>query len=592
MSDGEVFRPRRAWQPDEDEVDLPDVDDTADAPAGPARRGSDVEAEEDLDDVGTEGDASEDGAAPEAGTEFDDDPGHEVPWEPDETISTLNPFARPGSEAADAPIPSETIIPAPVFPRSAGEFADSPSPAPRRSALSSTTPVETGDSPAEPAAGGNWVGAHRRTLATWAAAGLVLALIVGLLSFFIARSTQPAVEPSGSGSPSPSASPSSASPSPTTAPIEADSLLLPLDLAAIAPTEAWAITDTTTARSEHSGRGACLSTEDVEVNPVTSLQRLLATSDEDQLAALHQIDVYATEEAATEVFDARAAALAGCDEVPALIVRSSTVAGLADDARQLTIAFENEPTQYHTVLITRVGASLQLVDFARNDDPVDPEAMAGVLSRPQEALCTFEGADCPGEVAVDDAPVPAADPVGWLIPADIPRVRPGIGRWAAQGPVDTISAAMGCENMDLATEAGPSSRQQSTYLMTQDPEAPATFGMDEIMFTFEDANDAAGFVTRLGNNLATCDDRLLNADVTEHDAVPAVGRDGMRLSSRIFTIDQATGEDAKVTYQLIVSAAGPRITYTLITVDADYRFSEAQLAGLAARIPVRASQLS
>lgn len=569
MSDGEVFRPRRAWQPDDEEVDLPDVDDTAEVPARPARRGSDVEDDEDLADIG-----------------------EEVPWVPDEELSTLNPFARPGSESADAPIPSETIIPAPVFPRSAGEFVDGPSPAPRRSALSSTTPVEAGDSPAEAAGAGNWVDAHRRTIASWAAAGLTLAVIVGLLSFFIARSTQPAVEPSGSGSASPSASPSSASPSPTTAPIEADSLLLPLDLAAIAPTEAWAITDTTTSQSDHSGRGACLSTEDVEVNPVTSLQRLLATSDEDQLAALHQIDVYATEEAATEVFEARAAALAGCDEVPALIVRSSTVSGLADDARQLTIAFENEPTQYHTVLLTRVGASLQLVDFARNDDPVDPAAMAGVLNRPQEALCTFEGADCPGEVAVADAPVPAADPVGWLLPADIPRVRPGIGRWAAQGPSDTVSAAMGCENMDLSSEAGPSSRQQSTYLMTQDPEAPATFGMDEVMFTFDEPGAAAEFVTRLGNNLASCDDRLLNAEVTEHDAVPAVGKDGMKLSSRVFTIEQATSDDESVTYQLIVSAAGTRIAYTLITIDPDYRFSDSQLAGLAARVPVRASQLS
>lgn len=583
MSDGEAFRPRRAWMPADDEVDLPDVDPTPVTPTGPARRGSADEAEE--LDAGSQPDAE-----PERHYALGDEPESTVAAPtPAPDAALLNPFARPGSHSAAAPIPSDTIIPAPVFPRSAGEFADSPSPAPRRSALSSTTPVESEQTAmTRSQADGDWMASHRRTLAAWAVAGVALAVIVGLIAFFVSRGTQPA-EPTAPPPPSPSAS-ASTSPSPTLAPLTVDSLLLPDDLAGIAPAATWAITDTTQAADEHTGRGACLSTEATDVNPTTSLQRVLGTSTDDQLAGLHQIDVYASADAAEEVFAARSEALASCAEVPSYIVGATDVAGLADQAFQVTIAFQNQPTQYHTVLMTLTGASIQLLDLARNDSPVEESALATALNRPQAELCEREEASCPGTVGVTPVPVPAVDPVGWLIPADLPRIRPGAGRWTAQEPTDVSVTQMGCENMTLATEPGPSSRQQATYLMTQDDQRPDTFGLDEVMFTFADPTAAAEFVTRLGNNLASCKDRVNTATVTEHPAVAAVGEDGLKLSSRLFTIKQASSDSTAITYQLIVSAAGNRITYTLITVTDAYQFTLDQLSALAARVPIRASQ--
>lgn len=610
MSDGEAFRPRRAWEPDEDEVNFSDLDDTPAAASSPARRGA---ADWDDDDSGAESSPLPEGAqAPSpTGTQFgrrlsallgiridvsadaDEHPSEpssepvETPWTPDPSL--LNPFARPGSDAAGAPIPSETIIPAPVFPRSAGEYDDGPGPAPRRSALSSTTPVEQ-EAAADKPTPGTWVEHHRRTLTGFAVGGLTLALVVGLISFFMARGTTP-IEPSPSPSPSPSLS-ASASPSPTLEPLTVDSLLLPQDLAGIAPASSWAVTDTTTSAAEHTGRVACLSTQVAEVNPTTSLQRVLATSGDDQLAALHEIDVYASPEAAATVFTERIRALSGCAEVPSYIVRATEVRGLAQHSFQVTVAFQNETTQYHTVLLTRAGSALQVLDFARNDEPVEPEALAEALATPQADLCEREEVDCGEELTVSNAPVPPVEPVGWLIPADLPRIRPAVGRWSAQDPTDVTLAQMGCENMTLATEPGPSSRQQRTYLMTQDDQRPDTFGVDEVMFTFGDAQTAATFVSRLGNNLATCKDRVNTATVTEHPAVPAVGKDGVKVSSRVFTIKQASSDNTAVTYKLIVSAAGTRIMYTLITVTDAYTFTDAQIADLAARIPVRASQLA
>lgn len=545
MSDEEL-RPRRAWQAD-DAVDA--TDDTAAADEYMARRG---------------------------GT--------------DEADAPVNPFARPGSDEAAQPLPAadelgDTPIPAPVFPRSAGEYADSPSPAPRRSALSSTTPVEQPAAEAAPTQ--DWLAAHSRRLATWAVVGVVGAIALGLIAYLVSRGMGTA-GPTESPAPSPSAS--SASPTPTREPAEATDLLVAGDLATLAPAARWSVIETSHTLADHKQRAACLSTDSAVANPTHSLQRALATTDADGLAALHRIDVYAAPSAAMDVFDGLVTTLSQCSEIPAHIVRSTTVAGLAEETFQVTIAFENETTQFHTVLLSRIGAAVQLLDVARNGEPADPDAAAEALVRPAGLLCTEQGVDCTIAPTVTDAVVPPAEPSGWLIPSDLPRITPAAGRWSMSTPGDVTSRGMGCENMTLATEPGPTSRQQSTYLMTED-EAPATFGMDEMIFTFGDQGEADAFTDRLANSIASCKNRSNTATVTELKPVSAKGAGDVSVSSRMFNVTQATG-NAPLHFQLLVSKAGTKVSYTLVTVTDKYKFSDAQLNGLGIRIPTRMSQLA
>lgn len=486
---------------------------------------------------------------------------------------------RRGSGEDRAAALGETPIPAPVFPRSAGEFTESPGPAPRRSALSSQTPVE-----AEGPAVATTPVPLPTGLTTWLLGGLVGALVVGLMAFFITRGAQP-TDPA-SASPSPSAS-ASASPSPTVA-AGVEELLTGEDLTGVAPAASWAITHTSTEAAEHEGRVACLSTEAEEQNPTSSLQRTLATSDADQLAALHRIETYASPAAAQQVFTNRTGALAGCSEIPARIARASTVEGMGDEAFQITIAFENEQAQFHTVLLTRVGAAVQILDLARST-AVEANLLAEALIRPQSTLCELEGATCAAAPTTTPAVVPPVEPLGWLIPADLPRIRAGAGRWTASTPSDLTSAGMGCENMTLATEPGPTERRQATYLLTQDDQAPGTFGLDELRFTFADAAAASAFAAKLGTAIASCKDRVNTATVSELPGVTGTGEAGLAVSSRIFALTQATA-DRPVPYQLIVSVAGPTVVYSIATITDTYRFTDSQLAELALRIPVRASQ--
>ncbi len=555
MSAGEPLRPRRGWQPDEGPDDPTASDDTPEPPSDPARRGALSE------------DAAESGA-----------PSGEAPPQPG------NPYARPGSDASRETPPqpvlplSDTPIPAPVFSHSSGEFADSPSPAPRRSALSSTTPVE-----AEPAAPAMpWFQEHRRTLLVWAASGLVLALVVAVVVSSIVRGNRPTTTP-------PSSSPSaSTSPSTPPDPVIPSDLLTPEDLVGISK-GAWSVTGTTHAVADHDGRVACFQTHEDDANATFSAQRTLATSDDEPAAALHRADAFASAPVAKAVYEARLAVLANCSEVPALLDSAQEVTGLAPEASQLTIVFQENKNRYHTVLLTLSGAVVQVLDVTQVGSPVAPESLAAALTRSQTQLSERQGEPAPSDVEVKATFLPPADPVGWVVPSDLPRIRAGLGRWNMTPPTTLSSPGMGCENMTLVSVAGPKTREQATFLMTQDDEAPDTFGLDEMRFAFSKEKAAGTFAKKLGDALKSCKKRSTGSKVQELDKVTTTTPAG-KVTSRLFVINRPITAEASVTYQLIVGRVGTTVIYSLITVDDNYRFSNAQLEALAARTAIRAAQ--
>ena len=215
------------------------------------------------------------------------------------------------------------------------------------------------------------------------------------------------------------------------------------------------MTHTSSAAADHEGRVACLSTQTEDQNPTSSLQRTLATSDEDQLAALHRIETYASPAAAQQVFANRSTALSSCDEIPARIVRATSVEGMGDEAFQISVVFEDVPIQYHTLLMTRVGSAIQLLDVARTSSPVEAQLAADALARPQGTLCTIEAATCAPEPTITDAVVPAAEPVGWLIPSDLPRIRPGVRPVDGLGPHRPHERRDGVREPDSGQRARP-----------------------------------------------------------------------------------------------------------------------------------------
>lgn len=515
--------------------------------------------------------------------------------------TSVNPFARPGSSAATQPL--DTPIPRPVLPTSVpegleetthgrrmGPVAVGPTPAPRRSAASSLTPPEPDErpqgsgSPAEPP---SWFAHHRKTLLTWGIGAIVVAILLATVIYLFQRTSQPEIVPS------PGPSTTDASPEPSESPTPeatVEDLLTEEDANQIVEGASWVTTATVTERSEFPARAVCLSTDANNINPVIAMQRTLGTSQEDQLAAMHQIETFASDEAAQDVMSGRINSISSCGGFTAYLVDASSVEGLGDDGMAFTIAYENDPLEYHTLLMVRNGRSLTMVDVFRHGEPVSLDSVISGLMRSVEAICEPSDGTCPGEVSVVDGLPPAGDPPGWLEPIDIQRLRAGSGMWTANSPTQVGTLGTTCENLPLATESGPDERAQRTYILTQDAEAPPTFGLDELLFTFSDEEGAAEFAEQLITNVDGCEDRLMAADVTEIDEVEGQGAGGSQVSSKTYLIELATSDDESVFYQLAIGTSGQQVTYLMATVTEDYRFTDEQFNALALRAAQRATQ--
>ena len=529
-----------------------------------------------------------------------------------------NPFARPGSNAgsptrarrslpAEEPEAPALTVPGPVLPARGEGVYDGPGPVPRRSAMSSVTPPEAPEwvleSPASPdttqspapvpspttdaeppsdAASDTtvapahpderpWHVAHLRGLIAAAVAVAVLALGAGVLGYNQAKPGTPTATPTPSASNSPSVN---------VPRVGQNDLITEADAKAASANADWAITGTTTSLNDHAARPACLSTEASDVDRIDSLQRTLGTTGKNKLAALHQLDAFPTKEAAQQVFSARAAALAQCNEVQTLILSATKVSGIAEDTMQISVVEEANPRKYHALLLTRTGNVLSIIDAASADGSVKPEQLVDMLKRSATQLCQKAGNCDPASATVEDATVPAVDPKGWLIPSDLPRIRAGAGLWTAQPPADISSKGTGCENLNLASESGPTKRQQATYLVAQDDKAPEQFGLDEFVFRFNDEKSAAQFASKLGKGIAGCKERVLGTKISSINGPK---------DAQAFTIERETS-NGNILYQVALAQRGKAVVYLMANVTKDFQFSEQNLGSVITRAGVRVQQ--
>lgn len=481
----------------------------------------------------------------------------------------------------------DPMIPAPVLPNSPAPHGAGPKP--RRSALSSSSPQVFSDddhqdtkanSSQQDSAGQPtpikflgkampaWFSAHVKGFAAAGIAVVVLGVGAGVGGYFSAHSTSPGSSPE----PSPVA--------PSDLPrVTVEDLITEADAKAISANATWAITQTSAQLDEHTARPACLATNPSDIQLLDSLQRTIGTTEENRLALLHQLDSFPSVEAASQAYATRAAALASCNEVPTLILNSSSVQGLGDEATQITVVDEGESRRYHSVLLSRMGNVLTIVDVASADSAAEATLSVEALRRSVTKICAATGCSI-DDVKVESQPVPASDPAGWLIPSDLPRIRPGFGRWTAKNPGVLDSPGTGCENLTLASEAGPTERLQAFYNITQDDQRPERFGMDEMVFTFADAAQASAFANKLGANVASCGDRVLGTTVNAV-SVPE-GAQAFEMTRKI--------DSGDVLFQVAVTAEATKVSYLLATVTTDYKFTPEQLAEVSTRARVRLKQ--
>lgn len=378
--------------------------------------------------------------------------------------------------------------------------------------------------------------------------------------------------------------PSSPPPSPSL-----DPLLGPGDLSALGTTT-WV----TAAAAPDGGDGnpVCLPITSDALPTADRTDRRVLTPESGTIQYVnHVVDTYPDRATATRAFTERLLQAGSCADTDALIIAAQDVTGLADDAFVTEIEVQSATSENHTVLVSQTGRNVSLIDIA-SPKPIAAELATAVAAGPLGRLCSGGQGACPTAPALVPSIPAAGQNPGWLIEADLPRITPGAGRWAASRPSSELGiVGSQCEQVTLTKVEGVTASAQRTLLLADDPAAPTVFGVDQVVYSFPDAKAAKSFADKLGDNLAGCADAVPTATVEKGPTVKGDGAAGASFSGRSFLVTQQTGAGDSATYRVGVVRIAERVTYLLANPAKDFDFTDTQWQAILQRAGERVSQM-
>jgi hypothetical protein len=322
--------------------------------------------------------------------------------------------------------------------------------------------------------------------------------------------------------------------------------------------------------------------------PTAQAQRKLSATG---ASMLHRITTYATAAEASQVYAQRLTQLGQCSNIPVYLSSGATISSLGDDAVGVTAVIQDPTAQYHTVILVRTGSMILTYDVAQAGAAVTYERILAVAATTVKAVCSTSGGGCSATpTAITGMPPTSAVP-GWLTVSDLPRITTGMGRWNATAPKTTVtSAGSACENLTLATVAGPNQRRQRTYLLTEDTKVPKDFGLDEIVLDFDTPDAAAAFATQLKTSIDACPARTATAKLGNTGDITATGSKGQAVTGFWRTLTQSTNATTTFVFRVGVASVGTRVIYLLATPSTTFDFTDADWATITSRAGQRATQ--
>lgn len=574
--------------PDDDEVDAPFADEIAEAPAV-GRRGLRAQfSDSDREPADADTQVLRRGIVP-AG-----------PSSAASAASPVSPSATAIPERVWTPAPPRPVLPeSAAAPASAGRrFSASSSPeeagyTPRRSAASVASPPEEffvprtrpeavalsaepaplrteTPSPATPKSARR---SGKRALIVLGGVAAIAGLVYGGVTWLAPKAPATITAPSNSTTPSPSLDP----------------LLGATDLAALG-TGTWETA--TEVPGGGDGNPVCLPA-DVETMPDADRtdRRVLTSQTAGVEYVSHVVDNYPDRVSAARAYQQRLLESGSCVDTDALIVAAYNVTGLADSAFVTQIQVEGVTSENHTVLVSQTGRSLSMIDIAATE-PIKADEIAAVAAGPLARLCSGGQGTCPTTPKAEAAVPAAGQYPGWLVEADLPRITPGAGRWAASTPESTLRiVGSQCELVDLKKVEGIDSSGQRTLLLADDPAAPTVFGVDQVVYTFPTAKAAKSFADKVTGNLTDCSDTVPTAAVEKGPSVKGEAAEAIAYSGKSFLVTQQTGGTKSATYRVGVVRIAERVAYLLANPSEDFDFTDAQWKAILARTGERVSQM-
>lgn len=418
------------------------------------------------------------------------------------------------------------------------------------------------------------------------AAALVAVLAIGYAMWALGRN-----EPDVASSPVASAVPKSKAPAD---PLTDADLLTDTEARAIDAKAGWKVALTQNGTNADSPQPLCI-TQNVEGMPTPLMTKLrtLTSASTAKTQALHQADAYSSADEAKQIFDARLSQLGTCADTPAYLREGIGITGVGNHAGGVVAVIQDQHLEYHSIVLTRTGKVVNVIDVYSEGKPVDGKGVAKAAASVVDDQCTQAVGLCSfKQNAGPSAPPPGGDQPGFLANNDIPRINDGMGEWGGTNPATQVNVVGSqCESVDFNTVDGPTARKARTYLLRNDEQAPQNFGIDEVILTMNKPADADAMVQRIAKNVSECQKRALTASVSQPRTINAVGANKVAIKGQTFLVTQKT-DNGDIQFRIALVSAGNKMIYLVAPgVDKTFNFADAEWDSIAVRAGQRISQV-
>ena len=252
---------------------------------------------------------------------------------------------------------------------------------------------------------------------------------------------------------------------------------------------------------------------------------------------------------------------------------------------------DGSKTQVHTVVVSRSGRVVNILDAAQPNKLISAKKVAKVLVAVTAAQCESTGGSCGGEASVKDGPPPlGGDEPGFLALGDLPPAGSQVSPWVA----DAVSTpkedflGSGCEGVFWTTL--DSEEKNSRIYLYQDS-GDAFFGVNEIVLTMKDDKTATKLAGKIKSNIAGCKKRKLTATVSGPAKVSSTGAEDSDVAGWTSTITQKSTKGPQK-YRVGIVATGSKVIYTFLNPKGEFDFTNEQWDAVALRAGERATQVN
>ena len=427
------------------------------------------------------------------------------------------------------------------------------------------------------------------------AAVVVIGLAIGYAVLGIGA--QPGTVPSTSSSVDPNSPP----PTDTSPPASEPAGVLLTDASMLSAEQAkkldadrtWKVEVTQRGASEDAPVAACFGGDAVEGQPVPQqkILQVLSSSGKQSPSALHEATAYNTPEEAVQAFAVASRTLGGCATPGSYIAGGRVIKGLGDQAAGVMVkVVDGDNTASHTVVLSRTGRVLNVVDVNSPGKAVKAGVVADTVAQVVAGQCATSGGKCGGKVSVKVGPPPlGGDEPGFLATGDLPPVGGATSPWTA-APIELPEedfAGSGCETVNWATVPAEV-RSARVYLLTDS--GKSYFGLNEIVLTMENEKAAEQLVAKIKKDLESCKERKLTATVSKPAKVDGVGARNAEVTGYTSTVEQKAGEVTSK-FRVGIVSTGTKVAYTFANSSGDFDFTNDQWDTVAVRAGERVTQV-